>query len=104
LSYFSLKLLDLPYFAHYYVLCLSSIADPNHIDADSDPDPACHLDADPDPYPTFHIDGDPDLGYTFDADPDPTFQFDADPDPQYYCSEGILICCPQHCSKMNFLL
>jgi hypothetical protein len=37
----------------------SSVADPHHLDADRDPDPAFH----------------------FDADPNPAFQFDADSDP-----------------------
>jgi hypothetical protein len=46
-----------------------SIADPHHLDADSDPDPARHFDADPDPYLTFHFDADPDL--------DPSFQIKA---------------------------
>jgi hypothetical protein len=41
---------------HYY----SSVADPHHLDADPDPDPACHFDTDPDPDPTFHIEADPD--------------------------------------------
>ncbi len=40
------------------VAVTTSVADPQHVDAD--PDSACHFDADPDP--TFH----------FDADPDPT--------------------------------
>jgi hypothetical protein len=42
------------------VYFINSLADPHHIDADSDP--ACHFDADPDI--SFHI----------DADPDPSFQ------------------------------
>jgi hypothetical protein len=41
----------------------TSVADPHHVDSDSDP--VCHFDADPDP--TFH----------FDADPDPSFQVKA---------------------------
>jgi hypothetical protein len=57
-----------------------SVADPHHIETDSDPachfdadadlaldpDPACHVDADQ--YPTFYFDTDP------DADPDPSFE------------------------------
>jgi hypothetical protein len=35
-------------------MLLKRVADPHHIDADPDPDPACHFDADPDP--TFHFD------------------------------------------------
>ncbi len=79
----------------------TSVADPNHTDAD--PDPAFHFDADPDP--TFPFDADPDPTFQFDADPDPTthffpeldppmlqndplrlphFPFDADPDPAFH--------------------
>jgi hypothetical protein len=35
-----------------------SVADPHHIYADPDPDPACHFDEDPEP--TFHFNADPD--------------------------------------------
>jgi hypothetical protein len=38
-----------------------SVADPHHLDADPDPNPACHFYVDPDPDPTFHFDADPDL-------------------------------------------
>jgi hypothetical protein len=56
-----------------YVLYLrSSVSDPHHFDADSDPDPACHFDADPDTDPASHLDADP--------DPNPTFHIDGDPD------------------------
>ncbi len=55
------------------------VADPNHFDADLDPDPACHFDADPNP--ACHCEADPDPACHFDPDPDPTFHFDADPDP-----------------------
>jgi hypothetical protein len=39
-----------------------NVADPHHIDADPDPDPACH----------FYVDTDPTFYY--DADLDPSFQ------------------------------
>jgi hypothetical protein len=49
----------------------SCVADPHHLDADTDPDPdlAYQFDEDPnqDPDPTFH----------FNADPDPSFQIKA---------------------------
>ncbi len=32
---------------------LGSVADPHHLDADPDPDPASHFDADPDPTVTL---------------------------------------------------
>jgi hypothetical protein len=35
-------------------MLLNSVADPHHLDANPDPDPASHFDADPDP--TFHFD------------------------------------------------
>ncbi len=38
----------------------SSVADPHHLDADPDPNPACHFDTDSDPDPTFHFEADPD--------------------------------------------
>jgi len=41
-------------------LARSSVADPHHLDADPDPDPACHFDTDPDPDPAFHFEADPD--------------------------------------------
>ncbi len=44
------------------------MADPHHLDADSDPDPACHFDADPN--------ADPDPACHFFSDPDPTFHFE----------------------------
>jgi hypothetical protein len=34
---------------------ISSVADPNFLDADPDPDPACHFNADPFPNPSFLI-------------------------------------------------
>jgi hypothetical protein len=34
---------------------ISSFADPNFLDADPDPDPACHFNADPVPNPSFLI-------------------------------------------------
>jgi hypothetical protein len=34
-------------------LVIPSVADPHHVDADPDPDPACHFDADLDPDPSF---------------------------------------------------
>jgi hypothetical protein len=45
----------------------SSVADPHHLEADLDPDPACHFDADPDLDPTF----------PFDVIPEPSFQIKA---------------------------
>ncbi len=51
-----------------------SVADPHHINAVPDSDPACHF------YP------DPAYHFVADPDPDPTFQFDADPNPdQQHC-------------------
>jgi hypothetical protein len=44
---------------------LARVADPRHIDADTDSDPAFH----------------------FDAGPDPASQNDADPDPQLWLAE-----------------
>ncbi len=32
-----------------------NVADPHHVDADPEPDPACHVDADQDPDPSFQI-------------------------------------------------
>ncbi len=81
---------------------VSRVADPHHVDADPESDPAFHFDADPDP--TFHSDAglDPDptlnlmririLPLTFFQNLDPRmlqndplrlppFHFDADPDP-----------------------
>jgi hypothetical protein len=49
----------------------ASVADPYHVDADPDPDPAFLFDANPDPDPIFYL----------DADSDPTFHFVSDPDP-----------------------
>jgi hypothetical protein len=47
------------------IFCIfSSVADPNHGDADRDSTPAFHSDADPDLDPTFQFDAGP--------DPDPT--------------------------------
>ncbi len=34
---------------------VTSVADPHHLDADSDPDPACHFNADPDPDPVLSL-------------------------------------------------
>jgi hypothetical protein len=46
-------------------VCLhASVADPHHIDADTDP--ACQIDADPDSGPTLH--------FNADQDPDPSSQ------------------------------
>ncbi len=54
----------------------SSVADPQHFNADSDPAPAFYSDTDPDPDPlTFRSDADA------IPDPDPIFQFDSNPDP-----------------------
>ncbi len=56
----------------------SSVADPQHFNADSDPVPAFHFDTDPDPdpyLPTFLSDADA------GPDPDRIFQFDSNPDP-----------------------
>ncbi len=86
---------------------MNSVANPHHLDADPDPDPACHFDEDADPDPAFHFDAIPDLDSSFqinaqnfekglkyahfpyilpchlqiDANPDlgPVFQFDVDP-------------------------
>jgi hypothetical protein len=41
-----------------------SVANPHHLDADPDPDPACHFDADPDPHRACHLDADPSLPFT----------------------------------------
>jgi hypothetical protein len=62
-----------------FYLIITSVADPHHLDMetdpacqfDPDPDPACHFDADPDPDPTFHFDAVP------DPDPNPSFQIKA---------------------------
>jgi hypothetical protein len=52
-------------------MCETSVADPDHLDADPDP--------------SFYCDADPALTVQFDVllDPDPTYHFDAgsDPDP-----------------------
>jgi hypothetical protein len=63
-----------------YVRLVTNVADPHHLDADFDPDPACHFDADPDPDSdsTFHCDPDPDATFHFDPDPDPSFQMKAE--------------------------
>jgi len=36
-------------------ILLFSVADPHHVDAVADPDPAFHFDADPDPDPTVNL-------------------------------------------------
>jgi hypothetical protein len=59
----------------------TNAADPHHLDADPDPDPACHFDADPDPACHFYADPDPACHFDADPDPDPTFHLDAVPDP-----------------------
>ncbi len=53
----------------------TSVADPHHLDADSDP--ACHFDADADPTFHFHADPDPTFYFNADADQDPSFQIKA---------------------------
>jgi hypothetical protein len=55
----------------------TSVADPNHVDAD--PDPAYHFDADVEPNPAFNfgVDPEPDHIFHFTADADP------DPDPRF---------------------
>jgi hypothetical protein len=58
----------------------SSVADPHHIDADLDSNPAFYFDANPDPYLTFHSDSDPDPSFQFDSDPDSTTNFSPDLD------------------------
>jgi hypothetical protein len=90
---------------------VGSVADPHHVDADPDSDPACqfdsdssfHFDADSDPsfqikaqnlemlisiyilacHLQIYTDPDPGPAYRFNADPDPdpAYRFEADPDP-----------------------
>ncbi len=48
---------------------VGSVANPHHVDADADSEPACQFDADPDP--TLHFDAVP------DPDQDPSFQIKA---------------------------
>jgi hypothetical protein len=55
-----------------FLVISTSVADPHHIDEDSDP--ACHFDADPDP--AGHLDSAP--------NPDPACPFDADVDPDFF--------------------
>ncbi len=50
---------------------LNSVADPYHLDAETDPVFQLNADLDPDPVPSFNS----------GADPDPTFQYDANSDP-----------------------
>ncbi len=50
----------------------TSVADPHHIDADQDLDPACYLDPYPNPATASHVDADQDQTFHLDADPDPS--------------------------------
>ncbi len=73
----TLTALQMRYKTSLSATILTSVADPNHNDADSDP--ACHFDADEDPDPACHFDADPDSTFHCDAVPDldPSFQIKA---------------------------